>query len=99
MYNKLKIDKRKRKLFMKNEINKNVLKYLAFNEINNLETRWKYIIKLSKFKNNSHSSKIHNFCVLSGRSKANYKNFKISRLIFRDKAVFSKLVGLKKSSW
>jgi small subunit ribosomal protein S14 len=99
MKNKIKIDTLRRNLFYKNEINKNLLKFLAYNTNNSLKNRWIYILKLSAFKSNSVSSRIHNFCVMTGRSKSVLKNFKISRLVFRDKASFSKIIGITKSSW
>ena len=99
MKNKIKIDTLRRNLFYKNEINKNLLKFLAYNTNNSFKNRWIYILKLSAFKNNSVSSRIHNFCVITGRSKSVLKDFKISRLVFRDKASFSKIIGITKSSW
>lgn len=99
MKNKIKIDKIRRFLYAKNELNTNILKFLAYNEYKSYKTRWNYKIKLTKLKKNSSFSRIHNFCILSIRSKSVLKNFNISRIEFRGKASFNILPGVKKASW
>lgn len=99
MKNKIQIDKKRRFLFLHNEINNNILKTLAYNTKIPLIKRWKFIIYLSKLNKNSSITRIHNFCMITGRSRSVYKNLKLSRLIFRKKASFNQLVGFRKASW
>ena len=99
MLNKKQIDQKRRQLYKKNELNNQILKLLAYNTKMPLITRWKYIMKLTKLHKNSYIVKIHNFCILTGRSKSVFKNFKLSRISFRTKASFNKIVGITKASW
>ena len=99
MLNKKQIDNKRRQLYKLNEINNRILKILAYNTILTLSIRWKYMLKLTKLHKNSYSSKVHNFCILTGRPKSIFKNFKLSRISFRDKNAFNRIVGINKSSW
>ena len=99
MKNKKQIDQKRRQLYNLNEINNRILKILAYNTNLSLNIRWKYILKLTKLHKNSYLSKVHNFCVLTGRSKSVFKNIKLSRIKFRNKASFNKIVGISKTSW
>lgn len=44
-------------------------------------------------------SRSHTRCRFSGRSKANFNKFKMSRMIFKKNAENNNLNGVKKSSW
>jgi small subunit ribosomal protein S14 len=41
----------------------------------------------------------HNRCLLTGRSKAYLRRFKVSRIMLRELALAGKIPGLKKASW
>ena len=99
MLNKKQIDNKRRQLYKLNEINNRILKTLAYNTNLPISIRWKYMLKLTKLHKNSYSSKIHNFCILTGRSKSVFKNFKLSRISFRNENSFNNVVGITKSSW
>jgi ribosomal protein S14 len=99
MKNKKQIDNKRRQLFKINELNNKILKVLAYNTNLSILIRWKYLIKLTKLHKNSYSSKIHNFCILTGRPKSIFKNFKMSRISFRTQSSFNKIVGVNKKSW
>ena len=55
--------------------------------------------KLDKLSRNSSKTRIKNFCILTSRSKGIYKNFGISRIMFRELALLGQLPGIKKASW
>lgn len=99
MLNKKQIDNKRRQLYRLNELNNKILKVLAYNTTLPIFSRWKYKLKLTKLNKNSYSSKIHNFCIITGRSKSVFKNFKLSRITFRKKASFNKIIGINKLSW
>lgn len=99
MLNKKQIDLKRRQLYNINEVHFRILKVLAYNNVLPLSIRWLYILKLTKINKNSNISKIHNFCIISGRSKSIFKNFKISRIVFRNQASFNKIMGIAKASW
>lgn len=63
-----------------------------------IETR----VLLNIQKNNKHSSlycKPRNRCIITGRSRAIFKYFKLTRMMFKNLAVKGNLVGVRKASW
>jgi len=48
---------------------------------------------------NSAPSRIRNRCVLSGRPRAYYRKFKLSRIALRDLASSGQIPGMVKASW
>lgn len=48
---------------------------------------------------NSSKVRLHNRCQVSGRPRAYYRKFGISRLVFREMALKGEIPGVKKSSW
>lgn len=48
---------------------------------------------------NSNPVRIHNRCAVTGRSRAYYRKFGISRLTFRKMALEGKIPGIRKASW
>ena len=56
-------------------------------------------LKLSKLPRNSSKSRIRNRCSLTGRPRAVYRKFGLSRIALRELASDGKLPGVVKSSW
>jgi small subunit ribosomal protein S14 len=54
---------------------------------------------LAKLPRNSSRTRLRNLCELTGRSRAVYKKFKLSRLKLRELALAGKIPGMRKSSW
>lgn len=44
-------------------------------------------------------TRVRNVCALTGRSRAVYRKFKISRLMLRKLALEGKIPGMRKASW
>lgn len=44
-------------------------------------------------------TKLHSRCRFSGRAKANFNKFKMSRMFFKRYGEFGRLNGIRKSSW
>ena len=63
------------------------------------EDRFNARLKLAEMPRNSSSTRIRNRCELSGRPRAYYRKFKLSRLAFRDLASQGQIPGVVKSSW
>ncbi len=53
----------------------------------------------AKMPRNSCPTRHNNRCNISGRSKAYYKKFGISRIALRELALSGQLPGMRKSSW
>jgi len=56
-------------------------------------------LKLAELPRNSSPVRIRNRCELSGRPRAYYRKFKISRIALRDLASQGQIPGMTKSSW
>ncbi|HZW38916.1 MAG: 30S ribosomal protein S14 [Syntrophothermus sp.] len=54
---------------------------------------------LQKLPKNSAPTRLHNRCMFTGRARAYYRKFGISRLVLREMALKGEIPGLKKSSW
>ena len=53
----------------------------------------------AKLPRNSCPTRLNNRCLVSGRSKAYYRKFRISRIALRELALRGQLPGMRKSSW
>lgn len=54
---------------------------------------------LAALPRNSNPNRMRNRCAVTGRSRAYYRKFGISRLTFRNLALEGKIPGVKKASW
>lgn len=63
------------------------------------EERFAARLKLAELPRNSSKVRIRNRCALSGRSRAYYRKFKLSRIALRDLASTGQIPGMVKSSW
>lgn len=93
-YQRINNDKSKRLFFKKIELKKIVLHLLNRQIDNCLSFAWKSIETklLSKVE-------IKNYCILTGRSRGVFREFKLSRISLRKVGAKGLLSGLKKKSW
>lgn len=89
----------KRQLVFKNELKRLQYKSVVKNQKLIKEIRYKYTTKLNTLTRNSSKTRVKNRCILSGRGKAVYQMFKLSRIKFRELASKGMLPGVKKASW
>ena len=54
---------------------------------------------LAKLPRDSSATRIRSMCALTGRSRAVYRKFKISRIKLRELALEGKIPGMRKASW
>jgi small subunit ribosomal protein S14 len=54
---------------------------------------------LNKIAKNASPVRLHNRCELTGRPKAFYRKFRISRIALRELASHGQIPGVVKSSW
>jgi small subunit ribosomal protein S14 len=86
-------DYKKRVFYKKYEVDKNILKVF------NLEKPQDVGLKTDNMSRYFAKGRIKNRCSLTSRAKANLSFFKLSRMIFKNKASFGFLEGIRKSSW
>ncbi len=75
------------------------LKEVVMNQALSMEDRFAAQMKLSKLPRNSSAVRIRNRCELSGRPRAFYRKFKLSRIALRDLASSGQIPGMVKASW
>lgn len=63
------------------------------------EERFMAALKLAELPRNSAPTRIRNRCEVSGRPRAYYRRFKMSRIALRELAAVGKVPGVVKSSW
>jgi small subunit ribosomal protein S14 len=54
---------------------------------------------LARLPRDASPTRLRNHCALTGRSRAVYQKFKISRLMLRKLALEGKIPGMRKASW
>jgi small subunit ribosomal protein S14 len=85
----------RRKLYEKKQLNNMVKKILINDAILPLGINYNYEIQGKK-----HSRSVfYTRCRFSGRAKANFNKFKMSRMMFKRYSEFGFLNGIKKASW
>jgi small subunit ribosomal protein S14 len=56
-------------------------------------------LKMSTLPRNANPTRVRNRCELTGRSRAYYRKFRLSRIMLRDLANKGLIPGVTKSSW
>ncbi|KAL9430640.1 hypothetical protein AB3S75_025937 [Citrus x aurantiifolia] len=92
-------DHKRRLLATKFELKRKLYKSL-YRDVNlPTEVREKYLCKLARLPRNSSFTRLRNRCIFTGRSRAVYEKFRMSRIVFRSLANQGMLMGVKKASW
>ena len=63
------------------------------------EERFAARLKLSELPRNSSPNRVRNRCEITGRPRAFYRKFKMSRIALRDLGSTGQIPGLVKASW
>ena len=64
-----------------------------------VEERFTASIKLAELPRNSAAGRVRLRCALTGRSRGNYRKFKLSRVMLRELASSGQIPGMVKASW
>ena len=75
------------------------LKAIARDKSKTPEERFEAQLKLAELPRNSSATRIRNRCSLTGRPRAFYRKFKLSRIALRELASAGQIPGMVKSSW
>lgn len=75
------------------------LKDQANNESLPADERFKARLKLAELPRNSSPCRVRSRCLLTGRPRAVYRKFKLSRIALRELASAGLIPGMTKSSW
>ena len=85
-------------------VEKNAAKYAKLKEIANDESRDETErliarLKMAELPRNGNPTRIRNRCELTGRPRAYYRKFRLSRIMLRELANKGLIPGVTKSSW
>ena len=92
-------NKRREKMAKQYAAKRATLKARAVDDQLTPADRFEARIKLAELPRNSSPTRIRNRCELTGRPRAVYRKFKLSRLALRQLASLGALPGVVKSSW
>lgn len=92
-------DKKRRRLADRYAERRAALKAIVMDRNAAPEERFAAQLKLAQLPRNSARNRVRNRCNLSGRSRAYYRQFGLSRLALRDLGSKGQIPGLVKSSW
>lgn len=92
-------DKKRRKMVKQFDSRRTKLKAIIMDKEKPIEERFDAQLKLAALPRNGSKTRMRNRCWFSGRSRAVYRRFGLSRLALREFGSDGLLPGLVKSSW
>lgn len=95
----IKTDARKRKLILKHEVKRLIIKSLKINKFSLIANRAISSFYLSKLNKLNSKSFVKSRCIISGRAKALDSHTGLSRFYFRKKVYSAELPGMRRASW
>ena len=100
LYHRIRKDKRVRNFVLKNELPLIVNKYFWYsNELEYQKKLYYWYKYINKYHLNSSSSRIVNYCILTGRAHWILRRFRCSRMTFKNLADYGMLHGVRKASF
>jgi small subunit ribosomal protein S14 len=92
-------NERRKKLVQKHAAKYAKLKAIADDESRDDTERLIARLKLAEIPRNANPTRVRNRCELTGRSRAYYRKFRLSRIMLRELANKGLIPGVTKSSW
>ena len=92
-------NERRKKLVQKTAPKYAKLKAIADDESRDETERLIARLKMAELPRNGNPTRIRNRCELTGRSRAYYRKFRLSRIMLRELANKGLIPGVTKSSW
>ena len=92
-------NERRKKLVEKNAAKYAKLKAIANDESRDETERLIARLKMAELPRNGNPTRVRNRCEITGRSRAYYRKFRLSRIMLRELANKGLIPGVVKSSW
>ena len=92
-------NERRKKLVQQNAGKYAKLKAIADDESKDETERLMARLKMAELPRNGNPTRVRNRCELTGRSRAYYRKFRLSRIMLRELANKGLIPGVTKSSW
>jgi len=87
------------KMAKRDKSKRQALKDVVMDRTLPVEDRFNATLKLAQLPRNGAAVRYRLRCEISGRSRANYRKFKLSRIALRDLASAGHIPGMVKASW
>ncbi len=92
-------NKKRERMVVRFAARRKALKALANDESLSMNERFEARLRLAKLPRNGSRTRVRLLCELTGRSRGNYRKFKLSRIKLRELANNGLVPGVVKSSW
>jgi small subunit ribosomal protein S14 len=92
-------NKHRERLVKRYAVKRARLKAVAENEGLPMEDRFTARLRLAEMPRNSSATRVRNRCTLTGRARAVYRRFRLSRMALRELASRGQIPGMTKASW
>ncbi len=92
-------NKKREKMAARDKGKRGALKSIVMDRSLPVEDRFDATMKLAALPRNGAKIRVRLRCELTGRSRANYRKFKLCRIALRDLASSGQIPGMTKSSW
>lgn len=90
---------RRKKMAKSHLTRRDALKAIVMNKSVTPEERFQATLKLAQMPRNGAKIRVRNRCAITGRPRAFYRQFNMSRIALRDFASQGMIPGVTKSSW
>src|SRR5271156_4460979 len=92
-------NKMREKMAKRDKSKRQVLKDVLMDKTLPVEDRFNASLKLAQLPRNGAAGRVRLRCELTGRSRGNYRKFKLCRIALRDLASAGQIPGMVKASW
>lgn len=90
---------KRERMSARDKAKRSTLKAIVMDRTLPVEDRFDATMKLAQLPRNGAKVRVRLRCELSGRARANYRKFKLSRIALRDLASAGQIPGMVKASW
>jgi small subunit ribosomal protein S14 len=90
---------KRERMAARDKVKRATLKGVIMDRTLPVEDRFEASIKLAELPRNGAKVRVRLRCELTGRSRGNYRKFKLCRIAFRDLASQGQIPGVVKASW
>ena len=92
-------NKKRESMSARDRTKRAALKAIVMDRTLPVEDRFNATMKLAQLPRNGAPVRIRLRCALTGRSRGNYRKFKLARMVMRDLASVGQIPGMVKASW
>jgi small subunit ribosomal protein S14 len=90
---------KRERMVQRDKAKRNALKQIVMDRTLPVEDRFNATLKLAALPRNGAKVRVRLRCAVTGRPRANYRKFKLSRIALRDLASSGQIPGMVKASW